>query len=135
MRPHEVPPRALFGELLSAIEKSGPVGGFLFNSGSESLHRCAISDIKVAPPGTKISAINLASTPEYYNRGRYPAWLRLSRIDDVSWQTLSLRYAQFPTRPGDTQLASLVGAVIKSPQELRNGDVTLWAVTEARRRN
>src|SRR2546423_984034 len=97
MRPQEHVPRSEFCELKKEIEKSGGVDMFLFDTGRPlALFRCNLAGIAVAPKGTRIGSPEPEKTPEYYNRGRYPAWFRLTSIDDASLDDLSLRFDSFP---------------------------------------
>jgi hypothetical protein len=129
MRQYETPPRDLFAALLSKIGDEGNVSAYLFNTGEGRLFSCSITDIKVAPPGTKIGPLDPERTPEYYARGRYPAWFRLSSLEEVRLEDHKLVYESFPSRPElQGTYSQLIDQPIKSLDDLRQIDVTIWVV-------
>ncbi len=131
MRQYETPPRALFAELREQISRQGSVIGYLFNTGAASLFSCQVADIKLAPGDTGIGPPEPAKSPEYYHRGRYPAWFLLKSIRDQRFEDLDLVYDSFPTKPElYGTLGQLLNQRVASLEQLRHIDVTLWVVQE-----
>lgn len=133
MRPQENVPRAWFCEARKEIDSGGAVELFLFDTGSqrqdEALYRCRLSRIAVAPKGTRIGSPEPEKTPEYYNRGRYPAWFQLKTIEGLQFGKIRLYYDSFPSSPTD-MLAALRDTPVDSLEALRHCDVTMWVVRE-----
>lgn len=132
MRQYETPPRELFGTLCEEIARAGPVPGYLFNTGEGKLFSCKIADIRMAPTGTKIGAPDVERSPEYYSRGRYPAWfLLVDSIDERHFYDRSVFFDAFPSRPEmPAPLRPLLDQRVRSLEDLRHADVTLWMVRE-----
>jgi len=131
MRQYETPPRQLFSRLRQEIEAEGMILGYLFNTGEGRLFTCKIVDVRVAPPGSTIATPDPSLTPEYYVRGRYPAWFLLTSLDDAQFDKCRFRYESFPTRPEmQATYKELVGQPVRSLDGLRQIDVTLWVVRE-----
>jgi len=128
MRQYETPPRTFLGELSDRIEREGTVRIFLFNTGESRLYAAGAAQVLVAPPGDRIATPDPERSPEYYHRGSYPAWFRLRTLREVHLTELEFFYDSFPTRPDLSQLAPLLGQRVMSLDQLRNIDVTLWAV-------
>jgi hypothetical protein len=130
MQPYEVAPRVLFGQMREHIRATGPMKSMLFDTGQALLYSCIIADIKVSPSSRGISSPDPERSPEYYHRGRYPAWFLLRSIESVvAFDALGLTYRGFPTRPELTgTLGALIGHRIQSPSQLREAKVTLWVV-------
>ncbi len=129
MRPQERPPRTLFQELSNRAESSGPIEAYLLDTGSNKLYAVRISKVATAPSGSLIVTPDPDKSPEYYHRGRYPAWFLLKSLEEARFEDLRLTYESFPTKPEmhDT-FAQFRGQKVKSLEELRHHDVTLWVV-------
>jgi len=129
MRQYEIVPRDLFVEVSEDIERSGAMRAYLLNTGVGKMYSCRITDLRVAPPGSKIGPPESSITPEYYSRGQYPAWFLLSELKDVKFEDLELTFEWFPTRPDkDGVYRQLIGQNVSSIESLRDIDVTLWVV-------
>jgi len=129
MRQYEKPPRDLFKNMSNQIDSDNVVKGFLFNTGNSKFYETKISRILVAPVNNKIGTPDPELSPSYYHRGQYPAWFLLTNIKEVDFTQLKLVYDSFPTRPDLTdKLNSYVNNEVRSLEELRNIDVTLWVV-------
>lgn len=132
MRPYESVPRLLFTQLAEAVEKEGPVKGYLFDSGTSRLYSASLAGVSVAPPGDRVSTPDPRKTPSYYHRGTYPAWFLLNSISEVDFSTVAFWYDSFPTKPEEhATLAQLLGQRVFSLEQLRHIDVTLWVVQAA----
>jgi hypothetical protein len=132
MRQYETPPRMFLGELREKIAQAGQVRGYLFNTGEGKLFSCTIADVKVAPPGTKIGPPDPERTPEYYSRGQYPAWFLLRSIADQRFEDCKFFYDSFPSRTElHERYSSFQNKPVKSLDDLRQIDVTIWVVGEA----
>jgi hypothetical protein len=127
MRQNETPPMALFSVLFGRFESGEEVPAYLFDSGRELLHSCVVSSLRVAQPGETLGPPSLEQTPDYYHRGKYPAWFQLSDIsaDGAHDVPQRWRYAAFPTRP-DEVAGAHVGDFVESLAQLRTTDATMW---------
>jgi hypothetical protein len=129
MRQHEILPRQLFADLLDAIEQQGPIEAFVLDTGTDSLYSCRISDIRVSPTKSGIGSPDPDRSPEYYNRGRYPAWFLLTSLSEVAFDTLRIILESLPTKPGtDEAYPDMLHQPVPSLEKLRNMDATLWLV-------
>ena len=129
MQPYEIAPRVLFGQMLERIRINGSMNSFLFDTGQALLYSCTIADIKVSPSSRGLSSPDPERSPEYYHRGRYPAWFLLRGIESVRFEDIQLNYRGFPTRPELAgTLDGLIGHRIQSASQLRDTKVTLWVI-------
>lgn len=133
MRQYETPPRDLFAQLRMTLDAGTEPTGFLFDTGRGRVFSCRFADLRVAPPGMTIGPPDLAASPDYYQRGRYPAWFKLTAIDDADFAALSWRYAAFPSNPEHPANADVVGQPVISLDDMRNTDTTLWVVEQEER--
>src|SRR5947199_204475 len=89
-RQRETVPRGVFEELFSL--ESDPTEIILFDSGMMRLYRTTSRKAVVAPSHLGVNSPDFEATPEYYVRGRYPAWIRLegdiNPIDGTSAKVL-----------------------------------------------
>jgi hypothetical protein len=74
-RRHESVPNVIFDQLLP--QGNGPAEIILFDTGMMRLYRTNATGVAVAPAASGITSPDFEATPEYYVRGRYPAWFRL----------------------------------------------------------
>lgn len=133
MRQWETPPYDLFQEILDEIrEGSGEQRAFLFDSGQQMLWECVIADLRIAPMGQTIGPPELDAAPSYYQRGSYPAWLKISSVDDQPMTAMpeNWTYLEFPTNDRESRHKELIDSPIGSLDNLRKTDATLWRVTE-----
>jgi hypothetical protein len=132
MRQYETPPREFFAELLQQIDNDGPVVSYLFNTGQGKLFSTLVAAVKVAPPGTTIGPPEPERTPEYYARGRYPAWFLLRSIDDNPFGESQFLYHSFPSRPEmHDAYKQFIDQPVRSLHDLRQIDVTIWVVRDS----
>jgi len=136
MQPYETTPRELFASLLHRIERDGTVPAILFDTGQGMFYRAQISDIKVAPTLRGLPTPDPERSPEYYHRGRYSAWFKLTGlIGDSNLDDLSLQYRDFPTKSKiEPNLDTMRGKSIASVEELQRTKCTLWVVSPLRPR-
>lgn len=130
MRQYEIPPSALFEQIYETIRGGVEPEAYLFDSGRAQLHQCRVSDIRVAPEDT-IGPPELEAAPHYYQRGSYPAWFKLSRID-AQWQTdvpEGWRFSSFPSNASGDHHSDLVGTPVESLDQVRSSDATLWVMS------
>lgn len=128
-RSHEVVPRDMFGQLLPSNTDS-PLEGILFDRGMLRLYRTTISRIVVAPSHLGVHSPSFETTPEYYVRGRYPAWFRLE--GDISpIEGIVPRVVARPTESDATGVlkADLQGEPI-GLSELADERPTLWVISK-----
>jgi hypothetical protein len=131
MRQYETAPRSFFSDLMRQVSSGQHLEVLLFNSGKAQLFRARVARIVVAPAGDELPTPDPERSPAYYHRGRYPAWLLLKTMDEVDFDDLALFFDGVPTRPEllESPLSSLLHQRIKSLEQLRQFDVTLWAVS------
>ena len=123
-RKREPTPRLFLGKNADIIERNTHVPAFVFDSDLLKLYLCKLAEIAVAPSDTKIGSPEPERTPEYYNRGRYPAWFLFTDIKEISFPVMY--YDSFPTAPG--QLEGLINMQVPDASQLRDTPVTLWAI-------
>jgi hypothetical protein len=129
MKQDEIPPIELFKELASNIEKSNKVVIHLFHTGLDKFYTCITTKILLAPQGNKIGTPSPQTSPNYYHRGRYPAWFLIKKIEEVDFKKLKLSYHSFPTKPDvENKYKNLIGKQISSLRDLKDINVTLWTV-------
>jgi len=130
MRQYESVPRHLFQELSKAMDSSGHVQAYLFNSGTTKLYSTRIARILVSlTKDDRISTPDPERSPAYYHRGSYPAWFLLRSLELIDFSDQMFRYDSFPTRPElGGSLGQLLGQRVPSLEQLRHIDVTLWVV-------
>lgn len=126
MRQTELVPRKCLCEQNGFLRQNGSLEILLFDTGAETLYRCRMTKMAVAPAGMRIRS------PEYYNRGRYPAWFCFTKIDTEDFVRNSLFLDDLPTLRNRTTHASFINESISDLQLLRSMDVTLWIVRERR---
>lgn len=130
MRQYETSPQAYFQTLSERIVRGGPIHIYLLNAGEARIFRASLGRILAAPFNDKISTPDASRTPEYYQRGKYPAWFSLNSIDEVHWHDTVFYYESFPTRPERTDWVQLLEQKVKTIDQLRSIDVTLWSVND-----
>jgi hypothetical protein len=130
MRQYEVPPTELFAEMYREIQDGVEPEGYLLDSGQAELRSCCISDVRVAPAGDTIGPPELEAAPGYYQRGAYPAWFKLSRIDAEGRADVpkGWTFAAFPSNPEAETNKALVGASVESLDQVRKTDATMWLI-------
>lgn len=130
MRQYEKVPRELFASLIEEIQGHQMLPGLLFDSGQGQMYSCTLGDIRVAPGPVDLGPPEPECSPEYYQRGRYPAWFRLHSIEELDWSPGRLRFESFPTRPENHESGTLLRKQIEAPTDLRASDATLWILDE-----
>lgn len=94
-RQSEYVPRNVL-EGMFAKTNSPSVQVLLFDSGSLDVYATRASRVVVAPSIVGINSPEYHATPEYYLRGRYPAWFRFG-VDIMAVDVSSLRIIGKPT--------------------------------------
>lgn len=129
--PYEIPPR----DHLQEIARQCPIKVYLLDTGvltdSFQLYPATLEDIAMAPTDIEIPSPNVAATPKYYNTLRLSVWFRFSEIDQMPLSKVSsLRLLSLPTWPktNDTKISSFVDKEIRSQEDFRGSNVTLWYV-------
>ena len=125
----EVPKEAMV-TMQEQLERAEPnaIRCYLMDAGRERLYRAEFDAIRLAPEGTSIQSPDVFLSPDYYHRGNYPAWFRLTRIEDADFAAEKLRYHSFPTNSGNEVATDRL--LIPSIAEARKRDVTLYLVTQ-----
>jgi hypothetical protein len=130
MRQYEEPPRQLLGEVRDLLDQGTEPTAYLLDSGGAQLYSCTISDLRVGPPGETLASPDVNRTPEYYQRGRYPAWFLLAGIEEDSLDGKSWHFHRFPTNPDKAANEEREGEAIQSVEQIRDTDATLWVVED-----
>lgn len=125
-RKREPAPRHFLGKNVDIIERDGHVAAYVFDSDLLKLYLCELAGIAVAPSGTRISSPEPEKTPEYYSRGRYPAWFLFRNIKEIPFPVMY--YDSFPTAPEQLGLTGLINTQVPDEGHLRDVPVTLWAI-------
>jgi hypothetical protein len=128
MRQYESPPRSVLGEIRDELNRGAEPTVFLLDSGQARLYSSVVADLRVGPPGEMIASPDVSRTPEYYQRGRYPAWFLLVAIEEASLDEHRWIFAEFPTNQEKNQ--DLIGAQVESLEQVRASDATLWVMEE-----
>lgn len=119
-------PRQALGELFSgAADRRVPI--LLFHSGTFEAYATNASRVVVAPSIVGISSPDYGITPQYYPRGRYPAWFRLEG-DIVPTSADAVRIVGRPTLSSDSDGVpkQTLPATEVALQELGAERPTLW---------
>lgn len=130
MRQYEESPRGVLGEIRDQLTGREEPSIFLLDSGTAQLFSAVVTDLRVGPPGETLASPDVSRTPGYYQRGRYPVWFLLTKIEDDSLESHSWRFAEFPTNP--TKNEEYVGRQVTSLEQVRETDATLWVMEESR---
>jgi hypothetical protein len=138
-REYEVVPRHIFAEMSNEIDKKGTVKGYVFDVSNGKIYSCNIAKVKVSPTKSGMSSPEPERSPEYYQRGRYTAWIMLKSIEDEDINSLNLMYDSAPTNPKESSKYKPSGIplqpldtlseddnVIRTFRDLRKLDVTMW---------
>ena len=82
-KPDERSPRQAFADFAGVIEKEGSLPVFLLDSGSKKLYRAVMTGIEPSPTDTPRVSPDPDRTPPYYNKEKYRAWFRFSKIEEA----------------------------------------------------
>lgn len=129
-RQREQVPHRVLDELFPS--ESTPTEIFLFDSGMMRMYRTLARKAIVAPSHLGVNSPDFEATPEYYVRGRYPAWFRLEE-DILQLETSS---AEVVARPTLAETYDVLDS--KSPVQpleldvLRDEGPTLWVINPIR---
>jgi hypothetical protein len=121
-RQSETVPTEVLGHLFPEPECSVPI--VLFDAGMLALYTAIAGKVVLAPSGLGLPSPDFDATPEYYLRGRYPAWFRLSEITPAP--AMPLRVIERPTIPSEE--ADAVVAMDVPLDALRDERPTLWVI-------
>ena len=129
-RQSEHVPRQVLRELSSANTARG-LQVILFHSGTFEAYSTRADRIVVAPSVVGVNSPEYHATPEYYLRGRYPAWFRfccdISRIEIETLEVVERPTlgADHDAVPADVNLSQTM-----SLRSLRDERPTLWLCRE-----
>jgi hypothetical protein len=125
-RQREKVPRSVFEQLFAA--GAAPIEIILFDSGMMRLYRTLSRQAVIAPSHLGVNSPDFEATPEYYVRGRYPAWFRLED-DIVPIEPLVPRIVARPTTdPSFSDLGYEVQGLPVDLDVLRDEGPTLWVI-------
>jgi hypothetical protein len=126
-RQREKIPRGVFEQLFPSEAVMTEI--VLFDSGMMRMYRTGARKAVVAPSHQGVNSPDFQATPEYYVRGRYPAWFRFEE-DIVPIDALSANVIARPTLdPGFTSLGSGVSGQSLDLNALRDDGPTLWVIS------
>jgi hypothetical protein len=125
-RRHEAVPSAAFDQLLP--RGNGPAEVILFDTGMMRLYRTRATGVVVAPSHLGVTSPDFEATPEYYVRGRYPAWFRLED-DIVALNGVLPKVVARPTAAANCPPldSNLIGQELEL-EVLRDERPTLWVI-------
>lgn len=124
-RKHETVPRELLAQLLGPDNPS-PI--ILFDTGFMRCYQSTCTRVVVAPSHVGVNSPDLESTPEYYARGRFPAWFRL--VGDISpIKLIAPAIVARPTSPSFQGASSYLPAQSISLETLNDERPTLWVIS------
>lgn len=92
------------------------------------MYRTTVAKVVVAPSHLGVNSPDYEATPEYYVRGRYPAWFRLEN-DIMLIETSTVLVVARPTL--DTEFISLTADMSGESMDLealRDDGATLWVI-------
>jgi hypothetical protein len=125
-RQREQVPRKVLDEVFPS--ESSPTEIVLFDSGMMRLYLTRASKAVVAPSHLGVNSPDFEATPDYYVRGRYPAWFRLES-DIVPLDASSAEVVARPTLAETLDVIdhSVAGESIDLAT-LRDEGPTLWVI-------
>ena len=141
MRPTEDARMDVWEKLQALASESSPVRIGLFHSGDGKVYGARVSQViqpenADSPPLLPAPAVDRELVPEYYRNSPYSrAWMRLVEIDPNPINFFNeYSFEQVPRLHNYKQevLDKLKGKVIKSADELRGMDTTIWSVRRKR---
>lgn len=126
-RQREKVPRNVFEALFPA--ESTPTKIILFDSGMMRLYRTSARKAVIAPSHLGVNSPDFETTPDYYVRGRYPAWFRFDE-DIVPFTASAIEVVARPTLdPAFVSLNSNLKGQLLNLSALRDDGPTLWVIT------
>lgn len=123
----------------ASAKKPAKIG--LFDSGNGVVYTAWVSQVippkdNVSPPLLPVPKVDAKLVPEYYRNSPFSrAWMRLVEIDPNPIDFFDeYSFDEVPQlhNYNESVLAQLKGKVIKSPNELRGMDTTIWSVRRKR---
>jgi hypothetical protein len=130
-RNQEAVPRTIFAQMFAPENEAAEV--VLFDTGLMRFYRTTCTRVVVAPSHTGVNSPEFEATPDYYVRGRYPAWFRFE--DDIL--PIDLAAPAVVERPtmckNDRELGPDEQGVATAPDKLRDDRPTLWVVRKIAR--
>ena len=125
-RQREAVPRIVFEQLFAPAVV--PTSIFLFDSGMMRIYKTTSQKAVIAPSHLGVNSPEYDATPEYYVRGRYPAWFRLDS-DILPVDATSVIVAARPTLDADFESLKADLPLLKFDFDaLRDDGATLWVV-------
>lgn len=130
-RNQEVVPRATFAQMF--FPEKSTVEVVLFDTGLMRFYRTKCTRLAVAPSHTGVNSPEFEATPDYYVRGRYPAWFRFE--DDILPIELAAPLVvNSPTMcKNDKELEPDEPGQAILPEKLRDDRPTLWVIRKTAR--
>ena len=126
----ETVPEDIFRDL-NKRAKGGGLRAYLMDSGQQKLYEVICAGIKWAPDLVEISSEDLELTPEYYNKRKYLAWFKLTKItevlnpEEVLHGFSYLRVDDF-FEEKESNYTAFYGKQVHSLKELKQQDRTIW---------
>lgn len=129
----ETVPSATFQSFMSIINDKGYLMVFLFDTGTETLYKAKIKEIKWDQCFQEIDSPRWNSTPDYYEGRKLKAWFKLTEIGDgIKEEDVLLRWSYveanelFETKRSVFQ--DFNGKQVSSFEELRHQERTIWFI-------
>jgi hypothetical protein len=115
----ETVPREWLARMSESIETGGPVAAWLFDSGSVLMYQINVPAIALSPDSIGIRSPDPSLSPDYYQRGSYPAWFLISELSSGE-----------DSFPADVSVVDADSA-INSLRDLATANRTIWQVRYA----
>jgi 3',5'-cyclic AMP phosphodiesterase CpdA len=140
-RPTENARMDIWGKLQQQVSVGRPARIGLFHSGEGEVYAAWVSEVipptdKDTPPLLPVPKVDSLLVPEYYRKSPYSrAWMRFVQIDKKPISFFNeYSFDEAPQVPNYSKeiLNQLKGKVIKTPDELRGMDTTIWSVRKKR---
>jgi hypothetical protein len=127
-RQRERVPHKVLEALFPSDDHKTPV--ILFDSGMMRLYKTVSRKAVVAPSHLGVNSPDFEATPEYYVRGRYPAWFRLDD-DIVPIQGASATIIARPTLADTFDVLDIQSAwTSRTLEQLSDEGPTLWVIED-----
>jgi 3',5'-cyclic AMP phosphodiesterase CpdA len=132
-KPGETVPDDEFRAAIALIDQKGPLDIFLFDSGTNELHRTKLVEIEWDNKRRNlIGTPDADATPGYYAKRPCYGWFKLTHIETASEPESDLKNWSYAQTDGKSAFQVFDNKLISSSAELRSQDRTLWFIRPRR---
>jgi hypothetical protein len=126
-RQKETFPSALFASLSAECRSRASIPIYLFDSGTEQIHKAQLGGISAAPAGAPLPPPDSRCTPQYMAEAILPAWFKLTKIEESPLSEPIVQVTGLPTLPNPSAPdLDLLTHEIRDLSQLRHSGATLW---------